>query len=219
MRFAPMFAVAVLAAGSLLAAGSAISQDAKEGEGAPKAPPAFKGADPRDHDPAEMQARWMETMIPNRFHERLGNRIGTWDVEMTMWMAPGAPPSKAKGVSTVSWVFPGRWVREETDIPMMGQPWKGFGLTGYDNYKKKYVSTWIDSMTTAMIVTSGNLAKDGATLVMYGAIDEPMTGEHDKAIKVVWREPSADVHQFELHDLSIGETETLVMKMDYVRRK
>ena len=38
---------------------------------------------------------------------------------------------------------------------MMGQPFSGVGIDGYDNLRKKYVTTWIDTMGTGIFSMEG----------------------------------------------------------------
>ena len=46
----------------------------------------------------------------------------------------------------------GRYIKVDVagDMPGMG-PFTGFGLTGFDNVSKKFVSTWVDNMGTGMM--------------------------------------------------------------------
>jgi hypothetical protein len=45
----------------------------------------------------------------------------------------------------------------------MGMPFEGLGYTGYDNVKKQYFGTWIDSMSTG-IMTSSRHGRLGNTM-------------------------------------------------------
>jgi hypothetical protein len=48
-------------------------------------------------------------------------------------------------------------------------------------------------------------------------MDDPMTGEKNKAMRVITRIVSADKHTFEMHDPSLGE-KSKVMEITYVRK-
>ena len=48
-------------------------------------------------------------------------------------------------------ILGGRYLEQRYEGTMMGQPFSGIGVTGFDNYKKKFVSTWVDSMGTAIM--------------------------------------------------------------------
>lgn len=188
-------------------AGRAVSQDEKNA-----APAKTDGM-------AEMMKRWQEVCTPNEHHQKLAQFIGEWKTETRMWMQPGAEPTVSEGTAKFHWLSEGRWLAQDLDSEMMGMPYHGFGITGYDNFKKKYVGSWVDSMSTALITMEGNLDHSGKTMLMYGLMDEPMTGEHDKTVKYVTRWVSDDKFVFEIHDMSIGETNTKVMEVTYTRKK
>jgi len=56
-------------------------------------------------------------------------------------------------------------------------------------------------------------------LTLYGKMDKPMTGEHNKNVKYVTRIVGPDKHIFEVHDLAIGEPNTKVVEVTYTRKK
>jgi hypothetical protein len=41
-------------------------------------------------------------------------------------------------------VLGGRFVEQRYAGNFMGQPFSGLGYTGYDNYRKKYIGSWMD---------------------------------------------------------------------------
>ena len=59
---------------------------------------------------------------------------------------------------------------------MMGQPYSGIGITAYDNLRKRYISTWIDSMGTGIFTMEGTANTDGKTITLKGTHDEPGGG-------------------------------------------
>lgn len=129
-------------------------------------------------EPTAEQQAMMEMMeklaTPGEMHEKLEPMVGTFDVEATFWMAPGTEPMSSKGKSKNEWILGGRYVAQNYEGEFMGQSFNGLGMTGYDNYKKHYFGTWIDSMSTTMMMTTGQL--DGDTFTFTGKMDEPMSG-------------------------------------------
>jgi hypothetical protein len=57
----------------------------------------------------------------------------------------------------------------------MGQPFSGIGYTGYDNIQKRYVSTWMDNMSTGMMSTTGT--GDETSMTFTGTSLDPLTGQ------------------------------------------
>ncbi len=110
---------------------------------------------------------------PGPEHDVLKKDVGTWDatVEMT---DPTGQKTTAKGTETVSMI--GFWQIARFKGQMMGQPFEGLGSTTYDPTKKKYVGTWIDSMTPGYATMEADLAADGKT--MTGTMEGPdMSGK------------------------------------------
>ena len=87
---------------------------------------------------------------------------------------------------------------------------------GYDNYKKKYTGTWIDSLSTTKNDMEGLLDRSGKIIHFYGSMDEYLTGEHDKPVKYVLDFSGDDQIVFEVHDLAIG-ADSMVIQIRYTR--
>jgi len=101
----------------------------------------------------------------------------------------------------------------------MGIPSKGTGFLGYDNFKKKFVGASITSVSTVLLTYEGGLDKTGTELMMWGPMDEPMTGEHDKPVRYDWKFDGKDKFSIEVHDLMIGGDKTKVVQVDFERKK
>lgn len=170
-------------------------------------------------DMAEMMKKWKEASSPNEHHKSFAGMVGKWNTENTMWMAPGAPPMVSKGTAEISLILDGRFLKQEAKGEFMGGPYSGSGLTGYDNMKKCYVMTWVDNTASGISSAEGNYDMSGKVLTLYGKMDEPTTGEHDKNVKYVLRKIDDDKFVFEVHDLVIGEPNTKVMEITYTRAK
>lgn len=149
--------VALLAFTSLAGCASAKKEVAAP-TGAPemKLPPGWTEAD--------MQA-CMVAGTPGKQHEQLLKDVGVWQGKNTMWMYPGAEPVTTDATCTMTSFLDGRYVKVEWagDMPGMG-PYKGFGLTGYDNISQKHVNLWIDNMSTGLMTGTGVPSADGTTM-------------------------------------------------------
>jgi hypothetical protein len=174
----------------------------------------------QDSGMAEMMKKWMDAATPGDAHKKLGDLVGSWDITTSMYMGgPETEPSISKGSAEIIWIMGGRFISQDVKSEMMGMPMTGLGITGYDNMNRKYVSFWIDNTGTGMYTAAGHFNEDGTVLSLYGTTDEPMTGEHGKNVKYVTRFISKDKFVHEIHDLAIGEPNTLVVKIVYERKK
>jgi len=190
----------------LLVAGAAAAQDAK---------PADK---PMSAEQKAMMEAWAKFATPGEGHKALAGMVGTWDAEVTSWMEPGQPPTKSKGTSENRMVLGGRWVESKFTSEMMGQPFEGLGYTGYDNYKKKYVGTWQDNMSTAVMLSEGTFDAAGKVMTQTSTMDDVMTGKK-AAIKMTTTIVSPDHHVFEMWGPDPSGKIVKQMQIDYRRRK
>lgn len=167
----------------------------------------------------------MEMGKLNENHKLLASFVGNWTYTVKMWMAPGAPPTESKGTAVCKSVMDGRFfVTENNGTFKMpgadGKPkemnFKGIATDGYDNVKKKFVNTWMDSMGTGIYPSEGTY--DAATKTFtYTAEMEMMPGTKVKARQVV-KDTDANHRTFEFfEDRGTGETKT--MEINFTRKK
>lgn len=161
-----------------------------------------------------MMEKMMRYGAPGPQHAWLERFLGEWETEMVVSM-PGAKPEK--GRSTTTWLLDGRWIQTRGTGAMMGMPYEAVTTMGYDNFKMSFVATTVSSLDTAMNRVEGDLAPAGDTLILYGTIDEYLTGEHDKMTKTIYRFLSDDEYVMEVHDLAIGEENTKVVEVRFQR--
>jgi len=123
----------------------------------------------------DMQAM-MFAATPGKMHERLAQDVGTWKMESTMWMHPGADPVTSTGSSKISPVMDGRFFLTEMsgEMPGMG-PYSGLAISGYDNVSQEFVSTWVDNMGTGVANGTGELSDDGKTITWEYTYNCPVT--------------------------------------------
>ena len=150
---------------------------------------------------------------PGPEHELLKKDVGTWDATVETFMAPGGAPMVSKGTDTVSMIG-GFWQVDDFKSEMMGQPFAGRGATGYDPAKKKYVGTWVDSMTPGYYTVEGTY--DAATKTLNATMEGPdQSGAVVKTKQTtVWKD--ADTRVFTLYG---PDGSSVTMRITYKRRK
>lgn len=164
---------------------------------------------------AGMEA-WMKAATPGPFHEFFANKAGTWNIAGKMWMAPGAPPEESQSTAEAKMILGGRYLYETMEGENMGMPFKGLGLTGYDNTTGFVTSVWYDNMGTTTTVLTGSYANPGDPLVLYGKMLDPVTGQ-DMAVRTVTTFISHDESLFEYFATAPGADEVKVMELRYTR--
>ncbi|HNR37401.1 MAG TPA: DUF1579 domain-containing protein [Acidobacteriota bacterium] len=151
-------------------------------------------------------------------HRLLHQRAGTWDVTVRMWATPDSPAEESKGTSDCSQIMGGRFILEKFESMVMGQPFSGLGLIGFDNIKKKYVAIWIDSMSTGIMASEGAPAADGKSIEYVGDLPDPVANKY-RLQRAVEYEEDADHRRMEAFDVGPDGKPFRSMEMVYIRRK
>lgn len=162
-----------------------------------------------------MMAAMMAAMTPGAPHAELASRAGNWKLTSTFWMNPAAPPMVSVGTATREAMLGGRVLVEKVSANMMGMPFEGYGMTGYDNVTGKYWTTWNDNMSTALIQGIGTRGADGKTIYDSSMVD-PMTKKTVKVRMVVTE--TADSETMEWWETRDGkDLKTMEVKLDRVK--
>lgn len=146
----------------------------------------------------KMMKKWMEYATPGENHKYFEYFVGDWEVNVKMWMTPGAEPEVSKGENTSKVILGGRFLKSYYKGTMMGMPFEGISITGYDNFKKEYVTMWIDNAGTGIYQTSGTLDKASKTRTETGLWDDFMTGGKSK-VKWVTKIIDDNKYQFDMY--------------------
>lgn len=167
-------------------------------------------------DAAAMEAM-AKAATPGEPHKRLDAFVGTWTTKISMWPAPGAPSMSIDGTSENRWALGGRYLEQRFKGSFMGMPFEGIGYTGYDNVKKQYWGTWMDNMSTGMMMSTGWMP-DAKTWMFSGTFSDPMTGKESKVEERIVIN-SADQHTFEMFGMAPDGSLYRSMEMIYTRKK
>jgi hypothetical protein len=152
---------------------------------------------------------------PGPEHEVLKSDVGTWEATVESFM-PGAPaPMTSKGTETNTLVG-GLWLVTEFKADMMGMPFQGHGVTGWDPTKKKYVGSWVDTLSTGLGLSESTY--DAASKTMTGTFEGPdPSGQVQKMKSVVtWKDP--DTRVFTMSGPGPDGKDATYMRITYKRK-
>jgi hypothetical protein len=119
---------------------------------------------------------WEELATPGERHKLLASRVGNWSTKSRHWMEAGKPPMEFAGFCERKMILGGRYLQEEFSGEMMGKRFTGIGAIGYDNNTKKYVATWMDTMSTGIYFFEGTASQDGKTISLESRFNDPIKG-------------------------------------------
>ena len=182
------------------------------------------GAQP---NPAEMMKQMMELSKLNENHKLLSSLDGTWNCNVKMWMDgdTSKKPDVSKSTAVRKSIMDGRYVVMDVtgkmqmpgaDGKMKDITFKGMGMEGYDNVKKKFVGTWMDNMGTGIMMSEGDYDPAPKTFTYTGEM-EMMPGMKQKIREVV-KITDKDHMDFEYYE-ERGGKEVKTMEISYTRQK
>ncbi|HEY7412667.1 MAG TPA: DUF1579 domain-containing protein [Vicinamibacteria bacterium] len=176
-----------------------------------------------DKKPPEMTAEqkaemelYMKAGAPGPQHKWLASTAGSYDLKVRSWPAPGAPPVEETATVVRTAMFEGRVLVEDLKGSMMGMPFTGHGMRGYDNVSGKFWSTWLDSMSTGIMVSEGS-CDDKGTCTFTGSWNDPVKkGPVTARMTSRWTSPTTEL--FEMYGPDKSGKEMKMMEITYTKK-
>jgi hypothetical protein len=171
-------------------------------------------------DSATATKAWMDFATPGEMHKMLAKSDGAWTGANTMWMENGGKPVISTSEATNKMIFDGRYQISEHKGNFMGMPFEGMSIVGYDNAKKKFVSTWIDNMGTGILSAEGDWNASTKSIEFKGKMTDPARPEKDCDIREVFTFIDDNTQKMEMYgpDSTTGK-EYKTMEIKYTRKK
>lgn len=173
-----------------------------------------KGEKPMDQQ--AMMELWKKLATPGEPHKLFATLAGSWTTQTKEWMEPGKPPTESTGTAEMKMLLDGRFLYQEYNAQMMGQPFSGIGIDAYDNMSKKYVTAWMDTMGTGIFMMEGAASPDGKTITLKGSHLEPGGGKMTH--RAVWRLVDANTQTFEMYGTHGHGKEMKMLEISYTRK-
>lgn len=147
---------------------------------------------------------------PGPEHEMLKKFEGEWDATVS------SMGMESKATSSIKIGLGGFWLTTDFKGEFGGEKFEGKGTSGYDPHKKKYVTTWVDSMSPTLMVMEGSFDKDGKTYTETG----DSTGPDGKPMKMksIYEFKDNDNMTFIMYNVTDGKEQEM-LKITYKRKK
>jgi hypothetical protein len=168
-------------------------------------------------DMQAMMEVYKKVGTPGAPHKLLAGLAGTWTTRTRSWMEPDKAPMETTGTCEQKLLLDGRYLQQIYTGDMMGEPFTGINILGYDNHTGKYVSTWIDSMSTGIYFFEGTASADGRTITQESSYDDPVKGP------TLWRSITRirddNTLEYEMYLTPKGGKQEKVMEMVVTRKE
>ncbi len=175
--------------------------------------------------PAAASATGGELSKLNENHKLLASMDGNWNYTIKFWMNPdpNAPPQESKGTATRKSIMGGRYfvmdVSGKMQMPgedgkLKDMQFKGMGIEGFDNVKKKFVASWIDNMGTGVQFSEGTY--DPATKTFTYTSEMEMMPGMKTPVREVLKAADNNHMMLEWYETRGGQ-EKKTMEINYTR--
>jgi hypothetical protein len=171
-------------------------------------------------DSATQMKAMMDYATPGNMQKMMASWNGTWNGDMTMWEFEGAAPQKMVGTAVNTMLLGGRYQSSKHTGNMMGMPFEGLSLMGYDNAIKKFVSSWIDNFGTGIMMMSGPWDEKTKSLTLTGSMPDICRPGKECTMREVFTVIDNDTQHMEMYgpDSKTGK-EFKMMEIKMTRKK
>lgn len=165
----------------------------------------------------EMMKKAQELSKPNENHRLLASLEGKWTHTLLWWNEPNTEPKESEGTNTNTMIMDGRFLKQDVSGESMGAPFQGMGMTGYDNVRKEFVSTWLDSRNTGIMTASGSF--DAKKKIIHENIigSCPMTGDRERKVRAEWKFMDNDHYTYAMFEKAPDGKEFKAVEIRYTR--
>ncbi|BFU90465.1 MAG: hypothetical protein NTAFB01_16520 [Nitrospira sp.] len=168
-------------------------------------------------DPQEMMEVWKKLAQPGEPHKLFATLAGSWTTQTKEWREPGQPPMESIGTAESKMLLGGRFLHQDYNGQMMGQPFTGVSIDAYDNIRKKYVTVWMDTRGTGVLIMEGTASQDGKTITLRGSHPKPDGGQMTH--RAVWKIVDNDNQIVEMYGAHEKQKETKFLEIIYTRKQ
>ncbi|MBS1493531.1 MAG: DUF1579 domain-containing protein [Bacteroidetes bacterium] len=164
---------------------------------------------------ADDMKKWADAMTPGEQQKGMAKMTGEWKFTSKFWMAPGQEPVSNTGTARYEMLLGGRYQKVTASASMMGMPYEGIGITGYNNVSKLFESSWVDNFRTGVMYMTGTM-DDKGMITMTGSTVDPITGKIQMERQTI-RPDGDNKYIMEIYDTKEGQSEVKVEEIIYER--
>jgi hypothetical protein len=154
---------------------------------------------------------------PGKEHAVLAREVGTWEATIKTWSSPQGEPEVTKGTETNTLLPGGLWLISAFEGKIGVMDFHGRSHNGYDTNKKKYVSSWVDSMTTSPMVREGSYDAAGQSMTLVGDTVDPAGNKSTMRIVSKYRPDGTRVSSFFMKAPD-NDDQFKMMEIEYVKK-
>ncbi|UJP06293.1 MAG: DUF1579 domain-containing protein [Nitrosomonas sp.] len=167
-------------------------------------------------DPQALMEIYTKLATPGEPHKLLASLTGSWTTQTKEWMHPQEPFMQSTGFAEITMLLDGRFLQQRITGSMHGKPFSAIWTVVYDNLLQRYISTWIDTMSTQIFTMEGTAGADGKTITFTGQHAE--IGGGQMTHRAIWKIVDGNLQEFVMYGAHHGGQEVKMLETIYVRK-
>ena len=117
-------------------------------------------------------------------HKNLKTIRADYEQTFKWWRSADAEPHESKSRSSTDRILEGRFVTQKVRGTWLDYGFEGLATMGYDNGTREYVLTWMDTLSTRIMLSRGTRNDAGDVFTLHGEYYDPIAGEARK-VKII----------------------------------
>lgn len=120
--------------------------------------------------------RWMNANRPSQQHEALSFFVGNWNAKVVYSNLPGSFTAGGtfSGKVVTSWTHGKRFLRSEFTGGVGGEGFTATATFGFNNAAGRFEGTWMDSTSTGVRTSTGNVDANGKVYTFTSTFPDPV---------------------------------------------
>ncbi len=118
---------------------------------------------------------WSVYMTPAVVHQLLAGYTGNFELEITLWMAPGQEPVVMKIGSTNSMILGGRFLEMKQAGKLMDMDYQAVTTLGYNTIDQHFALTTLTNIGTGTLALSGIWNEQTKVAQLKGTLTNPVS--------------------------------------------
>lgn len=163
-------------------------------------------------------AAWARMNMPGPMHEHFRPLVGTWLAVGRAFCDPQGPPQESTGTMRTDLLMGGRYLHSTYTDNSKQHPFSGILILAYNNILGRYESTWIDSMSTGVMFSTGSADPMGRVFTLIAEVPDPATGM-SRRIKSVTSIINHDRNTYHMYEIMPGGSERMTLDVVYTRKR
>jgi hypothetical protein len=155
---------------------------------------------------------------PGKEHELLKSMAGEWDMDVTLWMMPGAEPMHFEGETINEMILGDRFLVSEGTSGEGDLYTETIWILGFDRRFEKYTCIGMDTWGTYYISAEGDYNAKTKMMTLSGEVDDPLLGK--EGFKISFHFESNDKYVVEMIMINekLGMDEFKMLELVHTRK-